>query len=274
MPENIIYPHKPVNTAELLPAGPIRFLYRPFQPIVEKIAGFTALNALYRSGKQGTAEEFASSLLHNLKVESTLPPADQLQALQQIKGPLFIGANHPTGGTDAFAFIQLLETLRPGKWKLLANQVLAKMPQLAPHIFPVNVMNPGTPENQRQLKSAIKFLRSGGLLAAFPAGRVSDLDPETNTPLDSEWSDQLPRISKIAKAHTALIHIQGRNSQKFYDIPKSKSLKRTISLASELTNPTSKQINLTLKAIIPPTEQQTAQQWHKTTHTLSSTHPS
>ncbi|MBV6500244.1 MAG: hypothetical protein CJBNEKGG_02714 [Prosthecobacter sp.] len=210
-----------IDSATLLPRGLPRLLYRPIRPLVERACCFKAMNDLYArlQGPGMTAPRFCEEALQSLDARVEWPDDATLAPLCEWQGPLVLMANHPFGGVEALALMRLMERLRPGKWRLLANSLLASVPELIPHLIALDPLGQARAVNHRGLAEARCWLDSGGLLGVFPAGRVAAWHAEHAQVLDLPWSDQFARLAASAHAAVALLHVPGANSGLFLRVP-------------------------------------------------------
>lgn len=211
-----------VNSAELLPQGALRQIYRLLlRPLVERACGFHALNAIYArlQGPYMTPQRFCEEGLQHLGVEVARPTDDELGPLRDWNGPLVVMANHPFGGAEALAMMLLLERIRPSGWRMFANRVLASTPELAPHLIAVDPFARFQSANRQGIKQAQRFLADGGVLGAFPAGRVSGWSVAYDCVLDTPWSDHPARLAAATGAAVVLLQVPGCNNGLFLKVP-------------------------------------------------------
>ncbi|MEZ5384809.1 MAG: GNAT family N-acyltransferase [Prosthecobacter sp.] len=210
-----------VDSAALLPPGPARSMFRLIRPLLERACGFHRMNEIYAKLQVPgmTPERFCREGLSLLNADVRLPTDAQLAPLREWRGPLVVMSNHPFGGTEALAFMLLLERLRPGAWRMFANAVLAGTPELAPHLIAVDPFSKAQQSNRAGIAQARRWLQDGGLLGAFPAGRVSGWDEEFQAVLDQPWSDHPARLAAAAGAAVAVVHVPGSNSELFLNVP-------------------------------------------------------
>jgi putative hemolysin len=249
-------PRNPLNTADLLAKPWQRKLYRPVQPLVERLFDLSGAWQLYAEagGDAAQAGPFAREILRARGVEWSLPSAD-LEALRARRGPLVIAANHPYGGIDAFVLIALLEELRGKHWKIFSNQILQNVCPLAPHRIPVDALGmslDGQRTNTRALRVALQHLGEGGCLALFPARRVAYRDPQLDAVVDFEWSNHALKLAARTGASLVGLHISGHNSERFIRMPTNYPRLRGLMLCRELTHSTARQVNLRIAMNVDP----------------------
>lgn len=210
-----------VESAALLPPGPLRSVYRLVSPLVERACGFHALNKIYAQlqSPDMTPERFCEQGLQLLGARVEWPTDEELAPLRAWQGPLVVMANHPFGGTEALAFMLLLERIRPGAWRMFANRVLAPTIEIASRLIPVDPFVRSQASNRPGIREARRFLEGGGLLGAFPAGRVSGWSKTYQRVVDEPWSDHPARLAAAANAAVALMHVPESNSKFFLKVP-------------------------------------------------------
>ncbi len=227
-----------VDTAELLPNGPMRTLYRPLQPLLERLFGFRALDRVYRRAAKSSEDAlgFCRAGLNLLGVRDRSGPDAAIAALREHDGPLLILANHPLGGVDALALCLALERIRPGGWRLMANRMLTEVPEFQGRLLPLDPLANGASNglNRRGLRQAARWLKSGGVLALFPAGRVAPVATREGASFDLPWSPHALRLARTSGAAIALLHIGGRVGAPLRWIPPRFPRLRSLFLVREL----------------------------------------
>lgn len=247
-----IRPVRPIDTAAVIPHSALRRIYRLVQPAVEAAFEFPALWQLYetcsRTGRHGP--EFAATVLERLGVTWSGDAAD-MATLRAVTGPLVVVCNHPFGGLDSLAFMQLLEVIRPAGWRMLSNEVICGMPEFGPRLIAVDSLS-GTAasvrRNRQGLAGALRHLGAGGVLGIFPAGRVSHWRRDLRAICDRPWSDHAVRLAARSGAALACLHIAGGNSRRFLSVPPGWSRLRALMLGRELVRPPVRHVELRLAA--------------------------
>ncbi len=241
-----------IDTARFLPGPVSRTCYRPIQPLVERAFGFRELELRYQAlpDRCRSAAEFARIALRHLGISWELSPADKT-TLAAIDGPLVLCANHPCGPVEPLALMDLLQEIRPDNWRVLANRILATIPELKDSLIPVEPLHPGERDQNgaNGFAGALKYLRCGGALLTFPAGRVSGRSRELGTVCDRPWSDHPLRLARIAGASVVCLHVEGRASRLFLTIPNRWSSLRALLLAREMTHPHCRRLKLRLAGV-------------------------
>ncbi len=243
-----------ISSLDLLPAGLARTLCRPLHRGIDRLLHFTAVNDVYAQLQRPgiTAEAFCTEALGILAVDVQWPEPAAWHALRDHAGPLLIMANHPYGAKEALALMLLLDKIRPGAWRMMANGLLSRITELQPNLIAVDPLRPQHPSNRTGMIAARRHLQEGGLLAVFPAGRVSGRGEHGLPIADLPWSDHPARLAAKTGASVALIHFPGGNSQRFLDVPTQWPRLRGLALAREITQNGPTQLQFHIGPIIEP----------------------
>lgn len=241
-----------LDTSTLFPPGVARSLYQPLRPVVERALGFRALDALYLEGHRNSdsTETFCEAVLDHLGIENDVDE-EALQGLIDQPGPLVLAGNHPFGGPEALALCAALERICPGRYRMMANQVLQHIPELQPVLLSVDPLSSGGAKNQSALREALSLLKDGGVLAVFPAGRVSADQPEFGTVCDLPWRDHPVRLAESAGARLATFHVDGQAGRRFLAIPSTMPRLRALFLIREMTRPNTRRLTIRFGKSIP-----------------------
>ena len=176
---------------------------------------------------------------------------DELNRIPK-SGPVVIVSNHPFGLLDASILCEHLSAYRPD-CKFLANYLIAKLPEAAPFIIPVDPFDSETSatQNFRPMREAMRWLRKDNLLVTFPAGEVARLKLKSRGVVDGPWSPHIASLIHRTGATTIPIYISGRNSLLFQTLGLVHPIVRTALLARELTNKRSREIQIHIGSPIP-----------------------
>jgi putative hemolysin len=211
---------------------------RPFMPIrrLDRIYA----NALKRPGAKENAFD---SILHEMRIEYSVPAADVKNV--PTEGPVIVFANHPFGMLDGLLMAGMLLRLRPDV-KLLANQLLGCMDELAPHYILVdNMMGEGhQAANRRGIREALEWVREGHLLIVFPAGEVASWSRHHRRVLDPQWNRNMARIARVTGAKSIPAFISGANSVGFHLAGIINPRLRTLFLPHELLNKSGRRMEI------------------------------
>lgn len=231
-----------VDTAEMIKTPFLRGLYRVVQPLVERYMGFNKVNEVHnetvkimkRDQTQGAAG-FYQGCLEFLDAEVIIDPALS-EALKKIEGSVILVTNHPYGCIDAMVLMRCMQESRPndGDWKIMANKLLRSIDALRDASFAVDPFGKDS-ANVSAMKQSIRFLKSGGMLGMFPAGRVSAKSDKLGVVCDLPWSEHALKLAKASGAHVVVAHISGQNSEKFLTFPTGNPTRRAMMLAREIS---------------------------------------
>jgi putative hemolysin len=230
------------------------------KPLIENMKGNHRLNKFYNTVKESdiAPEDFAQKVLSELKIQYEFPP-EEIQALQQIKGPLVFVSNHPFGGVEAFIIIHLMSKIR-SDYRLMANDLLHRVPELQNALVYLNPtrdvaqdreihQNPAAAINVRKL---VSYLTEGGLLGIFPNGETIEQKPLGEPYPLQKWSSDIAHLISLTKATVIPIYFHGR-SNFFYRLAGflSSDLRKQLA-AHEFLSEKGKKIDIRIGNKIPP----------------------
>ena len=233
---------------------PERALFRSdsfrFLPVLDLLVP-ERFRELYRKAAQAENQPILEALLAEMQVGLNVGPAD----LARIPafGATIVVANHPFGMLDGIALGALALRVRSDV-KILANQILASIPELAPHcIFVDPFQGKGSKQaNVAGLRQAVAHLRAGGMLIVFPGGEVSHWHFRHGEICDPEWSDSAARLACATEASVLPVLFPGTNSLPFHIMGLIHPMLRTVRLPHELVNKFGKQVDVCIGNPIPP----------------------
>jgi putative hemolysin len=160
-------------------------------------------------------------------------------------GPVVAVANHPFGLLEGILLAGLLPRVRPDV-RILANSLLSALPGAARHFLFVNPF--GGPdavrENVRAMRSALEWVRAGGMLVVFPAGEVASLGTGEAAVSDPRWNDGAAAIIRQTGAAALPIYFAGANSLSFHLLGLLHPRLRTARLIPELLNKRGTEVTL------------------------------
>lgn len=214
--------------AEQLPPAPPKFTYshagqsrfrRGLIRTVERLSGRPRLHRMYcdwQAGGQRAEESVFDAALRLLDVPLHIAGEGHLSRIPTAGG-LLIVANHPFGILDGLTIGQLAMLLR-GNAQILTNSQLCQVPEIAPHLLPVDFS--GTAEARRLTSAtrrrAAELLAAGKVVAIFPAGGVATANkPVKGRAVDAEWHPFVGRLATLPGVTTLPVHFTGQNSRLF-----------------------------------------------------------
>src|SRR5712671_6570494 len=180
----------------------------------ERLLPIGKVRDLYHRVRQSAEGFQMDNLLAEMRVALRITAADTARIPPT--GPVVVVANHPFGVLDGAVLTVLLTRVRPDV-KILPNFLLRDVPELHRHCIFVDPFQSEHPagSNRRALREAFAWLRTGGMLAIFPAGEVSHWQMPEAKIADPEWNETAVRLVRKTGASTLPVYFCGRNSVGF-----------------------------------------------------------
>jgi len=205
------------------------------RPIVERALRFPAMNAIYEEIQSWHDDErhFSDKVLTALGIEvETLQ--EQVDRIPK-EGPVVVVANHPFGGIEGLILCSILRKVRPDS-KLMANLLLSMIPDLRDSFFFVDPFEGkgATARNIGPTRQAMRWVKDGHLLAAFPAGEVSHLKLRKRVVVDPPWNPTTAKIIQRTGAKVVPVFFDGQNSRLFHVAGLIHPRLRTVMLPTEM----------------------------------------
>lgn len=198
-----------------------------------KFSGITELNKLYAEIQKYQGKAFIHALLERKNIRLDVDESELLRIPN--KGAFITVSNHPYGGLDGLALIELI-TRRRGDYKVMANFLLKRIEQIKDYFIGVNPLEDykHAYSSAAGMKAAVEHLKGGGGLGMFPAGEVSASQKNLREITDRPW--QKPAIKLILKAGVPVIPVYffGHNSWSFQLLGQIHPSLRTLRLPHEL----------------------------------------
>ena len=171
--------------------------------------------------------------------------AENIPSSELEKRYVFV-ANHPMAGMDALALFSEVGKVHKGV-QIIANDVLAAIPQFKENFIPVNKFGKKAKESMILVDNAY---RSGAIMIVFPAGLCSRKN--NGVIRDLEWQKSFLTKAIQYNYNIIPVHINGANSNRFYrlaNLRKFLGIKfnfEMMTLADELYLQKGKKIELTV----------------------------
>jgi len=223
-----------IPTLPLLPLLPAaaRPWVRPIEPVLHKLLIPDAVLAHVDAARgSGSGARFAARLLTSLDIGFDVDPRELRRV--PASGRAVVVCNHPYGIVEGLILMAMLERVRADT-RILANRILAAIPEVRQQIIPVNPLYAGAqPENRAPLRAAIAWLTQGGLLSIFPAGEVAHPTWNHYTVTDPPWKTTAVRLALRARSSIVPIFFEGANSVGFQLAGVLHPALRTVSLPRE-----------------------------------------
>lgn len=206
--------------------------------------------------------DFVDALIDHLGVKVNLRGVENIPLSESV---VFV-SNHPLGGLDGIAFMHAIGIYRRDV-KFLVNDILMNIKNLEPLFIPVNKLGN---QGKNRIQAIDSAYAQDHALLVFPSGLVSrKIDKKVE---DLEWKKSFVSRSKKYKKNIVPVHIEGENSNFFYNlanIRKKIGLKANIEmlyLPKELFLQKGQTVNITIGEMIPYTLFDTTkseQEWAK-----------
>jgi len=221
-----------------------------FAGVAAKLAPVGKARDLYARVRRLPAGFRLESLLASMQIELQLNTADQARI--PLSGPVVVVANHPYGVLDGAALTVLLSRVRPDV-KLLTNFLLADIPELQQHSIFVDPFKgeQSVHANRQAVREALMHLKSGGMLAIFPAGEVSRWQMPEAQITDPEWNDTAARLIRRTGASALPMYFCGHNSVGFQILGMMHPRLRAAFLLHEFLQQEGKRVEVRVGSAIP-----------------------
>lgn len=166
------------------------------------------LNFEVEKNKDKYGIDFASAILEDFKIKVEIRNLDKLPK----DGRFVIASNHPLGGLDAMALIKSVSQVRTDL-KFVVNDILMHLTNLKNIFLAVNKHGSTSIDSIKKLE---EVFASDELVMIFPAGLVSR--KRRGRIKDLEWKKTFITKAKKHKRNIIPVHIDGKNSNFFYNL--------------------------------------------------------
>lgn len=228
-----------------------RLAGKAIAPFADRLLGVHLIDTLYRSGRfSGLAPfDFVTRALEALEVTGSDDTGELARSLPR-SGPVLIVSNHPYGAIEALLIADAVGRIRRDL-RFLANEGLKVLPELAPLIIGTDPLAV-TPRNLRSIRECDAHLAAGGVLAMFPAGRVSYRRPDGLGLADGAWNRVVGRLALRNEATIVPVHFAGGNSRLFHEIGERFGVARMALLPREMLRLRGRRIRYAAGRPLPP----------------------
>jgi putative hemolysin len=171
------------------------------------------------------------------------------------QGPLITISNHPYGILDGLILGHLLNEAR-GDFRILANQVFGKAPEIDRVILPVSFddTREAVARNLQTRKAALDYVKAGGAIGVFPGGTVSTSATPFSPPRDPGWRNFTAKLVTQSDAAVVPIYFDGRNSRLFQIASHAHVTLRLGLLINEFKRQAGKPVRIVIGTPIPRAE--------------------
>ena len=193
------------------------FWRRSFINCIEAVTGQKKLNSVYHKYRlvdETTGNIWADAISHlHLHIKGLTETESSIPA----NGPLVIVSNHPYGVLDGLSLCYAVSLIRQD-FKFLAHSTFQKVPELEPYVLPVDFdgASAALRSNIATKKAALDYVREGGAIVIFPAGRVSTARTPFGNATDAEWKLFCGSLIQRSGARVVPVYFAGQNSWLFH----------------------------------------------------------
>lgn len=223
---------------------PLKSFLAPVEPAIQKFLLLDRLAGMLQtacrdSHGNGVFERFLAMMDVTYRVTAEdlarIPPA----------GPVVVTANHPFGFLEAAIMAAVIRRVRPD-FKIIANSLLASVPELQPNFIFVNPYgsDASVRENRRPMRECLQWLKRGGVLALFPAGDVAHW--RDGGVVDPPWNPAVAHLIRIANCPALPLYVKGSNGLGFQLIGALHPRLRTADLPRQTLNKRGQRIQVSI----------------------------
>lgn len=191
---------------------------------VEKLICQERMNGLLRANYHLDGVDFSHGILDYLNIRCRVEGLENLPTgAEGDSWRVIFASNHPLGGLDGMALIDLIGSRAPGKrMRFIVNDLLMNIPPLQSVFLPVNTISG---KQSREGAQALDRTFAGDEpVAIFPAGLCSRL--VKGKIQDLEWNKMFVNKAIQYRRDIIPIHFDGQNSGFFYKFAKLRKMLR------------------------------------------------
>ncbi len=218
----IASPHS-IRASSLMPSSSFLAFALGLRPMLKRYENFPQTETPWDFAHE-VLKSFGVFLINEgEKFEDTIPKS----------GPLVVYANHAFGGIEGVILAALCGTIR-NDFKLIANRMLFRIPELRPMIIPIDVSAKSQKENFSAIRMALRHVDNGGSVGIFPSGVVSHLNLAKMEIMEPSWFSLAGRLARVPNVQVMPMHFKGTNSPLFHAAGCIHPFLRTMLLPREL----------------------------------------
>lgn len=235
----------PIDLGALF-SDPLKRFLAPVEPAIQRFLLLEPLVGLLRQASRDTGGVGVfERLLDMLEVTYRITPDDLARI--PTTGPVVITANHPFGFLEAAIIAVVIRRVRPD-FKIVANSLLAGVPELQPNFIFVNPYagSASVRENRRPIRECLQWLQRGGVLALFPAGDVARLDFRNGNVVDPPWNPSVAHLIRLAECPALPLYVKGSNGLGFQMLGVLHPKLRTAGLPRQTLNKRGRRIDVSI----------------------------
>jgi putative hemolysin len=225
----------------------LRFIPKFILSYLKRITHQEEINGYIWRNRDKTGLPFVDAILKEFGVN--IEVIDKRTIRDQLSGRLIVASNHPLGGLDGMALMNVLGNIRPDI-VFPVNDLLMNVPGLRPLFIPINKHGRNT-ENAQLIDQSFA---SGKMILYFPAGLVSRKQRIKGKMeiRDLEWKNTFIKKAKKYQRDIIPVYVVGRNSEWFYNLArwrKKLGIRANIEMLY-LVDEMAKQFNKTITIVI------------------------
>jgi putative hemolysin len=167
------------------------------------------MNVAVEKNKQRFGYDFVQAAMEVFQAKTATVGTENIPQT----GGVIMAANHPLGGLDGIAFMEVAGKYRKDI-KFLVNDLLMQIKNFEPIFVPVNKLGKNSSEYTRKIEETYA---SDGCLLIFPAGLVSRKQ-EGGKIEDLVWRKSFIIKAIQHKKNIVPVYIDGKNSKFFYNL--------------------------------------------------------
>jgi putative hemolysin len=232
-------------------AGLFRKIYSRGVPSLERMLGIDRINAVYAHGaQQVTSLDFITKCLEYLQIRPNVS-AEDLSRIPRT-GPIVVVSNHPFGAIDGLILGWVLQQARPDV-KIMVNYLLHRIPQLRELFIFVDPFggHDAAVKNLGPMRDSLRWVKNGGMLAAFPAGEVAHLTLKDRHVTDPQWNPTIAKIVRRTGAAVLPVFFTGHNGPLFQLLGMVHPKLRTAMLPRAVFDKRGQDIEMRIGSILP-----------------------
>lgn len=188
--------------------GRARSLTQPVVSLLRRVICEAQINQTVADLAHLRGLPFVAAALDYLAFSYRVAPTDR--AHLPAEGRVLVVANHPLGGLDALALIDLVGSVRSDV-RIVGNRVLRQIAGLGDLLIDCDVF---AGEARAGLREVYRALEREQAVILFPAGEVSRVRPQGIR--DGRWAPGFARFAARCGAPVVPVHIDAHNSPAFY----------------------------------------------------------
>ncbi len=194
-----VFANKNPKLASLIPA----FIFNYLKRIIHQ----DQINDFIERSRHLEGLPFVDAIIDEFDPEITIHGIENISP----KDRIIVASNHPLGGLDGIALMQAVGKVRPDI-QFPVNDILLHLDNLKPLFIPINKHG----SNAENIKILNDTFAGNALICYFPFGLVSRKKGQRI--MDLEWKKTFVTKAKKYKRDVVPTHINGRNSNFFYNL--------------------------------------------------------